>query len=552
MTVPGTPSSDTSTARRPRAHWAGLLGFALLGLLVLAAYTAWLVTPVPLPALATPAGDKAQCMSYAPYRLPGQTPFDPQFVASRRQIEEDLLALSSITQCVRLYSVDQGLDQVPAIARNLGMKVLLGAWIGADPVKNERELTRAIALANQYSDVVRALIVGNEVLLRRELREEELRTLIERAHRESKVPVTYADVWEFWIRHHDLTQVVDFATIHILPFWEDEPVAIDHALAHVSAVMDRAAAALQKPLLIGETGWPSAGRQREVSRPSLINEARYMRGFLALAREKGWQYNLIEAIDQGWKRRLEGTVGGYWGLLDANLQPKFPLNDPGTPSIAEREVLLPVLAGVIFSGLLGLVAAAIARPAGPLPLVAWSLVAALVGGILALQGDHAREAYRDTREWLLLGGVSLLAALLPLLLPTIHRPAEPGDPLGRRILALAGGVRGLLLFCGAVAAVLLLMDPRYRDYPSLLYLTPALAFGILPRLPGLYPSALAPLGLPEKLLCTLIALGGVGRWLMEPANPEGIVWLLVTLTLASAGWRGAGRAAGQTTQKTSG
>lgn len=99
------------------------------------------------------------------------------------------------------------------------MKVLLGAWIGYEKPLNARELERAIALANANTDVVRALIVGNEVLLRRERTEDEMRELIRHAKANAKVPVTYADVWEFWTRHDSLAAEVDFVTVHILPFW---------------------------------------------------------------------------------------------------------------------------------------------------------------------------------------------------------------------------------------------------------------------------------------------------------------------------------------------
>ena len=72
-----------------------------------------------------------------------------------------------------------------------------------------------------------------------------------------------------------------------------------------------------KEILIGETGWPSAGRMREGALPSRTNQARIVSEILDLAKQEGFRVNLIEAYDQPWKRQLEGTVGGYWGLFDA-------------------------------------------------------------------------------------------------------------------------------------------------------------------------------------------------------------------------------------------
>ena len=144
------------------------------------------------------------------------------------------------------------------------------------------------------------------------------------------VPVTYADVWEFWLRNRDLASAVDFVTIHILPYWEDFPIPARAAAAHVESIRERMAAAFPgKEILIGETGWPSAGRMREGALPSLVNQALVLQEVLAVASRKGYRVNVIEAFDQPWKRRLEGTVGGYWGLFDdATRQAKFEWGRP--------------------------------------------------------------------------------------------------------------------------------------------------------------------------------------------------------------------------------
>ncbi|MEX5623722.1 beta (1-6) glucans synthase, partial [Pseudomonas syringae] len=119
-----------------------------------------------------------------------------------------------------------------------------------------------------------------------------------------------ADVWEFWLQHPQVAPEVDFLTIHLLPYWEDDPRGIDDALAHVADVRRVFGTRLApKDILIGETGWPSEGRPRETAIPSRVNEARFIRGFVAMAESNGWHYNLIEAFDQPWKRANEGAVG---------------------------------------------------------------------------------------------------------------------------------------------------------------------------------------------------------------------------------------------------
>ena len=160
-------------------------------------------------------------------------------------------------------------------------------------------------------------MVGNEVLLRGEMTTSDLAAYIRSVKSQVTIPVTYADVWEFWLRNREIYDAVDFVTIHILPYWEDIPVRAKFAAAHVDDIRKRMAVAFPgKEILIGETGWPSAGRMREGALPSRTNQARVVSEILDLAKREGFRVNLIEAYDQPWKRQLEGTVGGYWGLID--------------------------------------------------------------------------------------------------------------------------------------------------------------------------------------------------------------------------------------------
>lgn len=517
-----------------RTLWIALL---VTHLLAFAGLLAWVVAqtrPIAMYDLHLSEGEKLKCVSYAPYHRLGQTPFDKTAHVSRDQIAADLAALAGITDCVRLYSIDQGLDQVPGVAREVGLKVLLGAWIGFDRKKNADELERALDLANDNADVVRALIVGNEVLLRRERSEDEMRTLIRYAKSKARVPVTYADVWEFWTKHDSLAGEVDFVTVHILPFWEDEPVDIEHALKHVADIHAKISAHFAgRDILIGETGWPSEGRQREESKPSRVNQARYIREFVHQAHSRGWNYNLIEAVDQPWKRRLEGTVGGYWGMLEARtLKAKFPLAGP----VQERQSALAPIAGAAVGALVALLLAASrrARGSGVLRTTALTVAGATGGFIAMLHWEHAVVAYRDGLEWFFMGIVAILAALLPAVLACwsgAPLPAAAKAWIGLRVRRelsaanLLGLMRGLLLFAAAVGALLLFVDSRYRDFPTLLYLTPAIVFGALCW-------SQRETGRAERILATVILISVIGRWLPEPANPQAIGWLFAGLALA--------------------
>ena len=273
-------------------------GFFYLALLIL--LSCWIYQQNQAVSIAAPTLNShhtLQCVSYAPYYGKNQSPFIVGIKINPAQIDADLKRLATISDCVRTYSVGQGMDYVPEAAEKIGLKVYLGAWVGWTNADNEAEIKLAVKRANQYPDTIKALIIGNEVFLRKEQTPATMQQYLSFAKSHTKTPITYADVWEFWIKHKEMEKYVDFVTVHILPYWEDDPVAIDNALNHTSKVMSQLSTTFKKPILIGETDWPSVGRQRNESTPSLINQARYVREFLQLAHDKGWQYNIIEAVD---------------------------------------------------------------------------------------------------------------------------------------------------------------------------------------------------------------------------------------------------------------
>lgn len=401
-----------------------------------------------------------QCVSYAPYYKPGMNPTVKDTFVDPVQIEQDLQALSKVTKCVRTYSVSQGLDYVPKAAQKFGMKVILGVWIGWVDALNMKELELAVQQANQYPETVRGLVVGNEVLLRGEQPEPKMHEYLQWAKANTKAPITYADVWEFWLKHPTLEQDVDFVTVHILPYWEDKPVAIEQAVAHTASVMGHLGTVFKKPLLIGETGWPSQGRQRFWSKPSAINQALYMRGFLNAAQQNHWQYNVIEAVDQPWKRELEGTVGGYWGVLNTDLQPKFKLQG----AMAERsDGFKPYLVALV------LAIAAVAWGQYKQVPTTQKVMLASTGLLLGLHGylqvEYVQLAARNLGEYATLGGVVLLGwglvwtQLRHWLGLSVHTCLEQSM---LRLLALA------FLLTSAGLAV----NGRYLDFPLILVCLP--------------------------------------------------------------------------------
>ena len=261
---------------------------------------------------------KLQCVSYAPFGK-DDSPFmmDKGLVISEDLVRKDLQLLSKYTDCIRTYST-VGLEMIPKIARENNLKMLMGAWVNGDEKPTRLEIDTLIKLAKENKDIVKAVIVGNEALLRGDLSDVKLYEYIKEV--KAALPdtqVTYADVWEYWLKYPKIKEVTDFVTIHILPYWEDDPMEITTAIKHLANVRHEVEGILKTSnILIGETGWPSEGRMREDALPSKTNQAIFVREFVKLAEEKNWNYNIIEAFDQPWKRVSEGAVGGFWGLFD--------------------------------------------------------------------------------------------------------------------------------------------------------------------------------------------------------------------------------------------
>ncbi|GAP65357.1 exo-beta-1,3-glucanase [Mizugakiibacter sediminis] len=540
-------ASLAATARRP-------LLWLLLLLLAAAANLYWwrLGRPVALPD--APAG-RIACVSYTPFHQPGESALDPRAVVTPQRIDRDLRALSARFSCVRTYSVGGGMDAVPRIAQRYGMQVLLGIWLARDAAANERELAAGIALARQYRDTVRAVVVGNEVMLRGELTAPALAAYIGRVRRATALPVTYADVSDFWLCvpanprcqgfHRDLAPAVSFLTIHVLPYWEDRPVAVGDAVAHVRDVVARLRAAYPgREVLIGETGWPSAGRQRAGAVPSRVNEARFVREFLVWAAQAHVPYNLIEAFDQPWKRALEGTAGGYWGLFDARYRPKFPLRGPVVEEPRWRQG--PAL-GAALALLFALPALARRGWRERAGVAALLLAGDATGAALAAQLRYMGMAERDAFEWGVAAACTLAAlATCALIAAALARWLGDGAPalaLDCGATALqrkrgGGPGRGLglarfgWLFGAALVALLLAFDARYRDFLLPLYAPPVAGFALL-ALTGI--GARRPLALEERLLAGWVGASAAVTLAEEGwANAHAWAWAALCLVLAAA------------------
>lgn len=526
------------------------LALLLVSLCTIAGVWLWLARPVTLSRAPIDPNLKLECVSYTPFRG-AQSPLDPTLHVSAAQIAEDLKELAKITNCIRTYSVDAGLDQVPEEAAKVGLQVIQGIWLGSNRLKNSLQIDTAAALVKKYPGVIQSLVVGNEVLLRGEMTSSDLVAMIRLVKSKAAIPVTYADVWEFWLRNRDVYDAVDFVTIHILPFWEDFPVRAKFAAAHVDSIRKRMAVAFpNKEILVGETGWPSAGRMREGALPSRANQALVVSQILELARQEKFRVNLIEAYDQPWKRQLEGTVGGYWGLLDSEHRTvKYP---PGELVSNHPAWKLQMAGGMAFClAIYGAALLTLRRKPWSPRLSTWLAVSVsgTVGGSLAgLAVEKVMIESIGFGGWTH-GLVLLVAALAaPILtaiafmagrgLPTfleLMGPAE--DRTSSRSQRILGIALIAIVLIASETALGFVFDPRYRDFPFAeltIAVVPFLALMLVnkPLISGVRPVA-------EMTFAGLLVISAIYVIFNEGTSNWQSLWtcgayLLLGLTLSSA------------------
>ena len=500
-----------------------LAGLFVLTAAVVAAAWWWLGRSLAAPAAATDPG-RVQCMSYTPFR-DGETPLDKATHAEASRIEADLAKLARLTGCVRTYATDNGLDQVPEVAQRLGIKVLQGLWLDRDRQKNRIQIDTAIALARRFPDAISGIVVGNEVLLRGELAAEDIAAVLREVKAATGKPVTYADVWEFWLRNRELAAAVDFVTIHILPYWEDFPIAADRAGAHVDEIRSKVAAAFPgKEILIGEVGWPSAGRMREGALPSRSNQAHVLEEVMARARAKNYRVNLIEAFDQPWKRTLEGTVGGYWGLFGSTLrEPKFEWAEP----VSDHPWWVWQLAAGIM--LMAIVFAAAIRAGGPSiakapgPVVSGIAAIGFVSGVMApwavenvIIESFGPGGWIRGAAFVAMALAAPIAAAMTLAanesVPTFSHVLGPqGERPSGSIARVSGPVLVATTVLAIQTALGLVFDPRYRDFTDAQLSAAALPFAIAVSLGrgGVGPRANRARGGAETIAAVTLAMSAI-------------------------------------------
>lgn len=187
-------------------------------------------------------------LCFSPY-MEGQTPGDE---ITTEQINRRMEIIKPYTKWIRSFSCTDGNERIPEIAKQHGIKTMVGAWLGKDSAINKREIEKLIELALEgYVDIA---AVGNEVMYRKDLTEAEL---LEHIHYVKKaipnIPVGYVDAYYEFAHRPKITEACDVVLANCYPYWEG--CHCDYSLLYIKDMYNKAKkAANGKRVIISETG----------------------------------------------------------------------------------------------------------------------------------------------------------------------------------------------------------------------------------------------------------------------------------------------------------
>jgi len=281
----------------------------------------WIISEIDISLQPLPDPKLIRGYAYSPYR-DCQSPRNG-VSPTAQQVSEDLNHLYQASNAIRTYS-SLGINQDIAFqAKELGFPVGLGIDLSQDLKKNEQEIQEAKKLAKQ--SLADFIIVGNEVILRKELTPDQVARYLIRVKKAAGLPVAYAEVTSGFVEYNQSGEMIakqsmapiikaaDYLLVHIYPYWDG--VSIDQGAAYVANIYEKFRQLFpDKRIIIGETGWPSRGNHNGNAVPTLENQRRFFLEFSALAAQKGIEYFYFSPYEEPWKAPEAGEIGMSWGI----------------------------------------------------------------------------------------------------------------------------------------------------------------------------------------------------------------------------------------------
>lgn len=254
---------------------------------------------------------------FSPYEE-GQEPGEQ---ITEKQIRRRMKIIKPYTKWIRSFSCTDGNEAIPRIAKEYGIKTLVGAWLGDDAEINEKEIAGLIQLAKEgYVDIA---AVGNEVMYRKDLTEDELLGFMYQVKKAiPNTPMGYVDAYYEFSDRPRITEACDVILANCYPYWEG--CSLEYSLLYMKDMYHQARdAGNGKKVIITETGWPSFGEGLQGAEPSHENALKYFINSQVWSDNDDIEMFYFSSFDESWKVGAEGDVGAFWGLWDKEEKLKF-------------------------------------------------------------------------------------------------------------------------------------------------------------------------------------------------------------------------------------
>lgn len=300
-----------------------------------------------------------KAIAYSPFRTAeNETQLDAE-VIPRANIEQDLRLLQAADfGLIRVFSSSDKLAKqtLQVIRENrLDIKMMLGIWIqSGNDAANQAEIARGVALAQEFSDIVLAVSVGNETMVswaQNKLDPDDMANYLRQVRTQIAQPVTTDDNWAFYASAPKaVLETIDFAAVHTYPgldtrynedLWDWKQEAIPEA-QRAAAMMDAALVSAKNefqaardhldskqlsamPIVIGETGWNAVDLGYQAFRAHPVNQKLYLdrlSTWVADGRNGKGPLNVFyfQAFDERWKQGDDG-----WGLFNKDRQARYAM-----------------------------------------------------------------------------------------------------------------------------------------------------------------------------------------------------------------------------------
>ena len=274
---------------------------------------------------------------------------------SFEEVIEDLYLLSKNWKYIRLYDCSEHSKMTLQIIKDekLDIKVMIGAYINAEvnnpncpwggvysnktlaenKINNKNAIKEVIDLANQYSDIIFAISVGNEASVEWNDHMVPAENIINYAlevKNSTNQPVTFCENYLPWLNKlEELAKIVDIISIHTYPVWEYK--TIDEAMSYTKQnYYDVANKYPNKSVIITEAGWTtnSNGRGIEEHNANQELQKRYYSELMQWSNENKILTFVFEAFDEPWKGSSDlMEPEKHWGLFTVNRKPKEVLKE---------------------------------------------------------------------------------------------------------------------------------------------------------------------------------------------------------------------------------